>query len=188
MGYMAKLFKKGSRVLQCDWNDDKLRAAAVTNSDGSVSVCIVSWHDEPAEIELSLEHKTDKPMRRYNYSAENVPYNDFCDLQPYTDTVEVDAQTKIALQPKSVTFLTTDYNDRIPAKIKNIRVEGNKLLWDASNDSNHCYYRVFAGNSARFKPSYEKQIASTVDTQLSIEDSQLHYKVVSVDRWGNVGK
>lgn len=188
MGYMAKLFKKGSRVLQCDWEDEKLRAGAVTNADGSVSVCLISWHDEPVEIDLSLEHKTDKPMRRYDYSAENIPHNAFCDLQPASGTVEMDGSAKLTLQPKSVTFLTTDYMDRIPAKIKNVRLEGERLCWDASREPEHCYYRVFAGKTPRFKVSRECQIASTVATQLPVMDTRLYYKVISVDKYGNAGK
>ena len=188
MGYMAKLFKKGSRVLQCDWEDEKLRAAAVTNGDGSVSICIVSWHDEPVEIELELEHQTDKPMRRYDYCADNVPYSPFCDLQDASALVEINGAAKLTVQPKSVTFLTTDYVDRTPAKIKNIRLEGSSLAWDATSDPQHCYYRVFAGKTPRFKASKENQIASTVATALEIADPTLHYKVISVDKYGNAGK
>ena len=188
MGYMAKLFRKGSRVLQCDWEDDKLRAGAVTNADGSVSLCIISWHDTPVEIELSLDHKTDKPLRRYDYSAEKIPYNDFCDLQPVSGTVDCDGSAKLTVAPRSVTFLTTDYVDRTPAKIKNVRVEGNTLRWEASQDPEHCYYRVFASSGTRVKAVYENQIASTVAATLPIDDPALSYKVISVDKYGNPGK
>ena len=188
MGYMAKLFKKGSRVLQCDWEDDKIRAGAVTNADGSASVCLISWHDDPVEIELSLEHKTDKPMRRYDYTAENVPYNEFCDLQSPSGTLDISGSATLTLQPKSVTFLTTDYEDRTPAKVKNVRIEGERLVWDATGDPQHCYYRVFACESKRFTPGIKNQIASTVVTYHPVTDKTLTYKVISVDRWGNTGK
>lgn len=188
MGYMAKLFRKGSRVLQCDWEDEKLRAGAVTNADGSVSICLISWYDTPVEIEFSLEHKTDKPMRRYDYSAQNIPYNEFCDLQNYTETLEVNGGAKLTLQPQSVTFLTTDYIDRTPAKIKNVRVEGNRLVWEASKEPEHCYYRIFASESKRFVPGLRNQIASTVATDMEVNNLQLNYKVISVDRWGNPGR
>lgn len=188
MGYLAKLFRKGSRVLESQWDDDLLRAAAVTNSDGSVSVCIISWHDVPVEVELELAHKTDKPMRRYDYSALNIPHNDFCDLQPPSATLECDGSAKLVLQPKSVTFLTTDYVERTPGKIKNVRLEGDTLRWDACPEPEHCYYRVFAGKGPRFKPAYENQIASTVSQSLKISDPSLCYKVISVDKYGNPGK
>ena len=188
MGYMAKLFKKGSRVLQSHWEDEKLRVGAVTNADGSVSVCLISWRDGPVEVELSLEHKTDKPMRRYDYTAENVPYNEFCDLQSPSGTLEINGAATLTLQPKSVTFLTTDYEDRTPAKVKNVRIEGERLVWDATGDPQHCYYRVFAGESKRFTPGIKNQIASTVATYHPITDKTLTYKVISIDRWGNAGK
>ena len=178
MGYLAKFFRKGSRVLDSQWDDDKLRAAAVTNGDGSVSVCIISWHEQPQEVELSLEHKTDKLMRRYDYSADNIPYNPFCDLQPASGTVACNGSVKLTLAPRSVTFLTTDYVDRIPSKIKKVTLKGNTLSWEACPDPEHCYYRVFADGT---------QIASTVALNLQVFDPKAKYRVISVDKYGNVG-
>lgn len=178
MGYLAKLFRKGSRVLDAYWDDEKLRAAAVTNADGSVSVCIISWHETQQEVELSIDHTMDKPMRRYDYSAQNVPYNPFCDLQSASGTVQCNGSVKLTLAPQSVTFLTTDYVDRTPAKIKKVTLKGTTLRWDACKDPEHCYYRVYADG---------KQIASTVATSLKIGDPKLHYKVISVDKYGNAG-
>ena len=178
MGYLAKLFRKGSRVLESQWDDDKLRVAAVTNADGSASVCIISRHDTPQEVELSIAHTMDKPMRRYDYAADNIPYNPFCDLQPSSGTVVCDGSTKLTLAPNSVTFLTTDYVERTPSKIKKVAVKGNLLSWSACQDPEHCYYRVFAG---------EEQIASTVATNLQISDPKAKYRVISVDKYGNAG-
>lgn len=178
MGYLAKLFRKGSRVLDARWDDEKLRAAAVTNADGSVSICIISWHETQQEVELSIDHAMDKPMRRYDYSAQNVPYNPFCDLQSASSTVPCNGSVKLTLAPQSVTFLTTDYVDRTPAKIKKATLKGTTLRWDACKDPEHCYYRVYADG---------KQIASTVATSLKIGDPKLHYKVISVDKYGNAG-
>ncbi len=188
MGYMAKLFRKGSRVLQSDWEDEKLRAAAVTNADGSVSVCIISWHDEPVEVRLELEYTVDKPMRRYDYCAQSIPYNDFCDLQSPSGTLEMNGCATLTLQPQSVIFLTTDYRDRTPTNIKNVHLEGERLMWDASTDPEHCYYRVFASDKKQFTPNISNQIASTVAQFYPVTDKNLTYKVISVDRWGNTGK
>ena len=179
MGYMAKLFKKGSRVLETMWEDEVIRAGAVTNADGSVSICIVSWGDEKKEIEIELEHKCDKPLRRYDFLADEPYENEFCDLQDYSELVECDGVAKIKVAPRSVTFLTTDYEDRIPSEITNVRVDGDKLLWDPSNDSEHCYYRVFKDG---------KQIASTVANSFEILDTGAKYNVISVDKYGNVGQ
>ena len=178
MGYLAKLFRKGSRVLDSQWDDEKLRAAAVTNADGSASVCIISWHDQPQEVELSVAHTMDKPMRRYDFSADNIPYNPFCDLQPSSGTVECGGTAKLTLAPRSVTFLTTDYVDRAPSKIKKVTLKGNTLSWEACTDPEHCYYRVFADG---------KQIASTVALNLQVSDPKAKYRVISVDKYGNAG-
>lgn len=188
MGYMAKLFKKGSRVLACEWTDEMLRAGAVTNADGSVSICIINWANEEKAIELLLEHPTNKPMRRYDFCADKIPYNDFCDLQPYSELLACNGQAALTVSPKSVTFLTTDYIQRAPSNVENVRIENGMLAWNKCNDPEHCYYRVFASNKADFTPAYENQIASTVAEHCEIEDPNLCYKVVSIDQYGNVGK
>ena len=184
MGYMAKLFRKGSRVLEISDMDDKyIRCAAVTNPDKSVSVVIINWEDKAKEVEIDMEHTSDKPFRKYEYSADSVPYNKFNDLQSFSEVVE---GKKVKLLPRSVTFLTTDYVDRKPSKIKNILVSDGILSWDECKDSEHCYYRVFASDKKRFTPCYENQIASTVSTSLEINSENLYYKVLSVDKFGNV--
>ena len=188
MGYMAKFFKKGSRVLECTWDDDTLRAGAVTNADGSVSVCIISWAEEEKEVSLALEHRIDKPLRRYDFEADRIPQNVFCDLQDYSALVECDWETVVTVKPRSVTFLTTDYVDRVPSPIKNVRIENGTLLWDRCMDAEHCYYRVYASENADVSLIYDNQIASTVAEHCSITDAKLRYKVVSVDKYGNAGR
>ena len=79
----------------------------------------------------------------------------------------------------SVTFLSTDYKNRVPSEIKKIRINTNELLWNACEDSEHCYYRVFKDGV---------QIASTVANSIKILDTGAEYKVISVDKYGNVGK
>ena len=179
MGYMAKLFKKGSRVLETTWDDEVIRAGAVTNADGSVSICIVSRGDGEKEIEIELEHKCDKPLRRYDFLADEPYENEFCDLQHFSELVECDGVAKIKVAPRSVTFLTTDYEDRIPSEITNVRVDGDTLLWDHSKDDEHCYYRVFESG---------KQIASTVANSIEIINTGATYSVISVDKYGNTGE
>ena len=187
MGYMAKLFKKGSRVLECDWQDEYIRSAAVQNDDGSVSIAVINWDENEKQITLETEQNLSKPMRRYDYSADDIPFNRFNDLQPFTETVDLSNKSaKITVKPQSVIFLTTDYEERTPSKIKNIVIKNNMLSWDESADNKHCYYRVFASDSKDFVPSYENQIASTVATRLQIENDKLFYKVLSVDKYGNI--
>ena len=190
LGYMAKLFRKNSRVLCVDDIDDEyLRCAAVTNSDGSISVAIINWAEKEKTVDFTVEHNIDKPMRVYEFEADNPTYNEFCDLQDHSSVIESkDSKFKITLKPKSATFLTTDYIDRTPSKIKNIILKNNKLVWNPCDDIEHCYYRVFASSEKNFEPCYENQIASTVAEYKEIDNPNLYYKVVSVDKYGNAGK
>ncbi len=179
MGYIAKLFKKGSRVLVCESDDELIRAAAVTNGDGSVSICIINRSSDQKSIKITLEHKCDKPMRRYDFVVDDVPFNEFNDLQPYSELVECTSDFEISVKSLSVTFLTTDYEDRIPSKIKGVKIENDTLKWLPCLDGEHCYYRVFKNG---------RQIASTVALSYSIDDIFAKYKVISVDKYGNAGK
>ena len=105
----------------------------------------------------------------------------------------------------SLPFLTTDYRDRNPAAIADVRIADGKLVWTASKEPEHCYYRVYKDG---------KQIASTMATSLDLglENGQavrsasrtvdsavspaadakncipLAFAVTSVDKWGNEGK
>lgn len=189
MGYMAKLFKKGSRVLESRWEDSSIRCGAVTNADGSVSIAVVNWKNEADNVTIELEHMCDKPLRKYIFEASNIPYNDFCDLQGHSSLVELsEGCIKTILPPKSVVFLTTDYCDRIPGEIKNIRFSGSRLVWDKCKEEEHCYYRVYASLDRDFVPGADNQIASSVAESIRIRDKTLFYKVLSVDKWGNTRK
>ena len=120
-------------------------------------------------------------MRRYVYEAANVPYNDFNDLQPASGTVGAkDGLLAVDLPAKSITFLTTDYEDRVPKSIKGLRIADGWLSWTATDDTAHRYYRVFRDG---------KQIASTVATSLPVKaDDVSRFAVKSVDKWNNEGK
>lgn len=179
MGYMARLFKKGTRVLSCKCEDNELRACAVTGDDGTLSVCIISWGAESKNIELELPEKPRKAMRRYDFAADNIPYSKFNDLQPYSALVEAAENVSLTVPPRSVTFLTTDYVDRTPSRVGDIRREGKKLYWSECTDAEHCYYRVYKNGV---------QTASTVACYADAEDADASYAVISVDRYGNAGE
>ena len=78
-----------------------------------------------------------------------------------------------------VILLTTDYQDRTPTAIDGIKVENDKLTWQACQDEEHTYYRVYKDG---------KQIASTVAEYLAITDQNAKYEVRSVDKYGNCAK
>ena len=86
-----------------------------------------------------------------------------------------------------MTFFTTDYEEKEHSICPDdITISDDTLTWTPVNDKNHCYYRVFASDTSDFIPSRENQIASTVGTDIKIKDSNLFYKVLSVDKYGNV--
>jgi len=179
MGYFAKLFKKGSRVLECKWDDEGIRCCAVTNADGSVSIALINWNEEECQTAVTLEHKTDKPLRRYEYRSDNVPYNPFNDLQPLCGLIEgKDNGFEIVLPGKSLTFLTTDYRDRIPAAVTGIQYNDGKLTWDQCLDEEHAYYRIYRNGV---------QIASTV-AEYTVCEEDGKFEVYSVDKYGNCAK
>ncbi|MBQ6339662.1 MAG: hypothetical protein IJI36_11005 [Kiritimatiellae bacterium] len=183
MGYLAKLFRKGARVLPWTTDDDTLRAGGVTNPNGSVSFAVVNWGDAK-KVTLAFPLAPTRPLRVYEYDSEHPPINAFNDLQPAKGTVmAVDGAVTVAVPAKSMTFLTTDYEDRVPAAVVNGRIANGVLSWTASKESEHCYYRVYRDGT---------QIASTVATGLpvpgGVEGDLVRFSVKSVDKWGNVGK
>jgi hypothetical protein len=183
MGYLVKLFRKGARVLPWTTADDTLRAGGVTNPNGSVSFAVINW-GEAKKVALQLPHPIAKPLRLYEYDSAHPPLNEFNDLQPAKGTVVAEGGCVLVAMPaKSLVFLTTDYIDRIPAAIANVRMVNGSLNWSASKEPEHCYYRVYRNGN---------QIASTVATSLPVsgvmsKELQL-FSVKSVDKWGNVGK
>ena len=161
----------------------------MTNADGSISLVVINWADEEKKVAFDIEHTITKPLKKYEFEAEKPPYNEFCDLQDSSGVIETDnGAFEIVLKPKSVTFLTTDYKDRTPSKISNVHIENNELVWDKCNDTEHCYYRVFASEDKSFIPDYSNQIASTVAEHKIINNPNLFYKVISVDKYGNCGR
>lgn len=192
MGWLVKLFRKNATVLPCTFADPMLRGGAVINPDRSVSIVLINRGPaKTAEVDFSSwKTRVDgtpalhQPLRRYVYEAAHVPYSPFNDLQPMSGTVEArQGAFSVPLPAKSATFLTTDYEDRAPAAVANVRIAGGKLVWAASTEPAHRYYRVYRGG---------KQIASTVATSLPVagvkpEDAR-RFSVKSVDQWGNEGK
>jgi hypothetical protein len=178
MGWMAKLFRRGARVMKARVDDDALRAGGVANPDGSVSLALVNWGGEKA-VSIAVPHPLAKPLRIYEYDSANPPDSAFNDLQPAKGTVVASGgRVAISVPAKSMTFLTTDYQDRSPAAVGGLRVEGGMLAWAQSDDPEHCYYRVFKDGI---------QIASTVATSLSVGNMPSNrFAVRSVDKWGNM--
>lgn len=177
MGYLAKLFRKGARVLPSETADADLRVGAVTNPDGSCSIAVVNWG--PAKtIRVRSAHRLGKPLRVYEYDSANPPHNDFNDLQPPKGLVTPkDDVFEAAVPARSLTFFTTDYTDRKPSPVTGVAVKDGRVTWTACADADHVYYRVFKDG---------RQIRSTVATSCLADGTGGCYDVKSVDRWGNV--
>ena len=179
MGYLAKLFRKGARVLVPVFTDPELRVGAVTNPDGSCSVAVINW-GAAKTVRIASAHPLATPLRVYEYDSAKPPYNAFNDLQAASGTVAATNNVFTATLPaKSMTFLTTDYADRTPPAVGGVELKDGVLSWTASADPAHVYYRVFRDG---------EQIASTVATWLDVKGAKGDYAVRSVDRWGNVGR
>jgi hypothetical protein len=176
MGYFVKFFKKNAKVMPSETNDPTTRVGAIVNPDNSSTIVIINWGKNKT-VKINSQHNFDKPLRYYLYDSANVPYNKFCDLQKYSKLVEPkDGSLSVEVPARSIVYLTTDYQDRIPSEIKGIKIKNNLLKWNATTDKEHCYYRVFKNG---------EQIASTVATSLKIKDKKAKYSVKSVDKWGN---
>lgn len=180
MGHLARLFRRGARVLKMDTDDASLRGGCVANPDGSVSIALINW-GERKPLSIRCDSPLSKPLRVYAYNSAHPPDNAFNDLQSASGTVEAkDGTVSFVLPAKSMVFLTTDYEDRVPSPIAGLRLEGGRLCWNGSVDLEHRYYRVYKDG---------KQIVSTVATSLQVaEGDARRFAVRSVDRWGNEGR
>ena len=156
------------------------------------------FYEEEVKSILGEEYNV-YSMRVYEYDSNNVCVNEFGDLQSESATIAFKNTSKIEyeLQPESLTVFTTDYKNRKKEVYAEKVVRNGKWLkWKAVEDEAHCYYRVYRGTTPDFKPSFENQIASTIDTSLDFEARYLdyaailnvegdYYKVLSVDKRGN---
>lgn len=177
MGYLVRLFRKGARVLPGASDDPTLRFGGVTNPNGSASFAVVNW-GAAKTVELVVAHPLAKPLRVYEYDSAKPPYSAFNDLQPAKGTAaEKDGVVTVDVPARSLTFLTTDYVDRVPTPVSGISAADGIVRWKASADPEHVYYRVYCD---------EKQVASTVATSAKLEKAG-KCMVTSVDRWGNEG-
>jgi len=202
LGLISKYCKRNSKVLDVENDDPLVHVAALMNRDGSISIVVVNRHTEPTSFKFKLDIKhieKQPPMRVYEYDSKNVCVNEFGDLQAHSTTLllENEGELEYTFLPESLTVFTTDYKVREKEvyATKVVR-DGNWLKWNAIEDKEHCYYRIYRGKTPDFRPSPENQIASTIDTAIDFEARYLddaailhvegdYYKVLSVDRSGN---
>lgn len=174
---LMKFFGRNTQVMDVRCDDPLLRVCSVSSWDGrSCTVGVVNRHTESTGIVLDTA-LFKKDIRVYEYDPKHVPCNRFADMQSPAAVLPRE-KAAYSLKPESVTYFTTDYIEKAaPVRAENVRVEGDKLVWDAVSDPNHCYYRVFANG---------EQIASTAAAYIHSPDPDTEYTVLSVDRSGNM--
>lgn len=203
LGLIAKYCRRNAKVLEVENENPLIRMTALLNRDGSITVAIVNRNTEPTPVNLNLNLKNinkQQPMRVYEFDCRNVPVNEFGDLQSHSAILDIQDGGIIeeyTLLPESLTILTTDYKDRASeVYATKVSCKENWLSWEAVEDEEHCYYRVYRGVTKNFKPSPKNQIASTIDTSIDLNARYLdsaaikkvegnYYKVLSVDKSGN---
>jgi len=185
IGHLGRLFRQGATVLSCASEDRLVRTGAVMNPDRTLTVALVNRGAvREAEVDCAswFGKNGAEPRsvaRRYVYEAARPPENAFNDLQAHAGTVPMaEGKMRLALPAKSVTFLTTDYRDRVPEAVSGVAFADGILSWTPTDDEHHRYYRVYRNG---------RQIASTVAVSLKTKEAGT-FTVRSVDRWLNEGK
>ena len=182
LGMMSRYFRKGATVLKAKMSDPLLRATVLENPDATMTAAIVN-HGAKRVVTIGGWDSCRRPVRVYAYDSSAPSLNPFGDLPgPVGAMSPVDRDIRVEVPGKGMVFLTTNYEDRKPAAIADMRLADGVLGWTASNEPEHCYYRVYKDG---------EQIASTVATSLSVteatQEDLRRFSVRSVDKWGNVG-
>ena len=178
LGLISRYFRKGATVLTAKATDPLVRACVLENRDGTVTAALVNLGPRRT-VTVSGWGAFPRSPRLYLYDSAKPRLNACGDLPPPDDVIRpVDGKLAVEMPEKGMAFLTTDYRSRMPSPVKDVKVAGGRLTWTATDDPDHCYYRVFANGH---------QVASTVATTYEPTDISAAFAVVSVDRWGNAG-
>ena len=180
LGLMSRYFRKGANVLTAKASDPLVRATVLQNRDGAMTAAVVNL-GEKREITLSGWGTSSRGARLYLYDSANPQLNPFGDLPPAVRVLTPEGgAVRFEIPKKGMAFVTTDYVERVPAPVKDVKVADGRLTWTPADDPDHCYYRVYKDG---------KQIASTVATSLPVKtDDVSSLTVKSVDKWGNEGR
>jgi hypothetical protein len=206
-GLLTKFFRGPSTVYEVSGNDPLLRVAAVHHQGAQTwSIAAVNRNPRPTAFTLSIEGASPTAsFRKYVYDPNNVPQNPFGDLQPSVGTVGMmEGRLSDTLAPQTLAVYTTFYDDEPPAAVRGLKVaaaEGGqrRISWQANDEKDLCYYRVYRGENADFTPDLKTQIGSTIATQFTDAapggpaaaagpSKEYHYKVLAVDSDGNVSR
>lgn len=175
LGMLSRHFRKGASVLSAKAADPLLRSAVLENRDGTMTAAVVNLGPRR---EIAVSGWGARRSRLYLYDSSKPFANPFGDLPSPDAMLEpIGGVVRFVMPEKGMAFVTTDYVERVPSEVKDVKVADGRLTWAETCDPEHCYYRVYANG---------KQIASTVATTRAVADMSATYEVKSVDKWGNV--
>ena len=197
LGLISRYCRSNAQLLEIETGDPLLRTLGLQNRDGSISILVLNRHKESMDVRICLNGKrfaAQKPFRVYEFDPQNVPANEFADLQDAVGTVTAeDGSLTATIKGEALTVFSTDYEERPDIFASNVVRSGDILRWDAVQDPLHCYYRIYRGETEDFIPSRENQIASTVAETLDfgahyLNDAAIlhvkgdYYKVLSINK------
>jgi hypothetical protein len=190
-GPLSKFFRGPARVFKSETNDPRLRVGALQNERG-VSIAIVNRNERAVPLKLTLkELPIPLRFRKYVYDSANVPKDKWADLPgPVATPSLIELSRGDTILPMSITIYTTAYDDTPPSAVQGLQVNGNRLTWQPSRESDWCFYQVHRSPTKTFQPSPQTRIGSTVATEFTDKNAPAtaFYKIVAVDTSGNIGK
>jgi len=200
VGLLTKFFRGPAEVYQVNTSDTLIRVCAIKNlENGSYSIAFVNRNWEPKHIKLEINDLSDgTAFRKYVYDPQDVPFNYFGDLQPYSKKVAMENQYFTdSLPGYSLVVYTTNYDEEPPASVTGLQVtlkevdqrDANVLTWEPNSEEDLCYYRIYRSVDEKVKIIPRNQIATTVSTEYADKRIRnlppFHYKIIAVDKSGN---
>ena len=199
-GLLTKFLRGPATVYQVSVNDPRLRVAAIQHHGAKTwSLAMVNRNGRAVPVAVAVEGTPPSAsFRKYVYDPNDIPFNPFGDLQAPAGKVAMkDGRLTDTVGPLTLTVYTTVCDDDPPTPVQGLKVEQAAdgkchLTWQASNDPDFCYYRVFRSDRTDFVPDVKTQIGSTIVTKFTdakVEaGKEYHYRVLAVDTSGNASR
>ena len=199
-GLLTKFFRGPATVYAVNVNDPRLRVAAVQHHGAKTwSIAVVNRNSRSVPVAVAVQGATPSAsFRKYVYDPKHIPFHPFGDLQaPVGKVAMKDGRLTDTVGPLTLTVYTTAYDDNPPGPVQGLKVDAaadgkRNLTWQANDEKDFCYYRVFRSDRTDFVPDAKTQIASTIATKFTDAKAELgkeyHYKVLAVDNSGNASR
>ena len=196
-GLLSKFMRGPATVYQVSVNDPRLRVAAIQHQGAKTwSIAVVNRNSRAVPVTVTVDGTSPSAsFRKYVYDPKNIPFHPFGDLQaPVGNVAMKDGRLSDTVGPLTLSVYTTAYDDDPPGPVRGLKAEAGadgkrRLAWQAIEDKDLCYYRVYRGERADFAADAGSQIGSTLATQFTDGQAEAgrryHYKVLAVDMSGN---